>query len=699
MRYLIIIGSLLFFTTSCNSQHEKNDMTEEHKYTNSLVNETSPYLLQHAHNPVNWHPWNEETLAKAKKEDKLLLISIGYSACHWCHVMEHESFEDSAVAKVMNDNFICIKVDREERPDVDQIYMTAVQLMNNRGGWPLNCIALPNGQPFWGGTYFRKDDWKKQILQMANIYKTDKNRVIEFAGRLTKGIQQTENIVENTDEIDFKWKDLDNMVSPWSEKFDNTEGGTNGAPKFPMPNAYNFLLKYGHLSNNPEVSEHVELTLDKMAFGGIYDQIGGGFARYSVDKYWKAPHFEKMLYDNGQLVSLYSEAYLKHQKPLYKEVVFETLEFIERELMAENGAFYSALDADSEGEEGKFYVWNEQELKSLIIEDFSIFKDYYNINGKGLWEHGNYILLRKDSKERIAKKHTISISDLESKIKNWKKVLMGARDKRIRPGLDDKSLTSWNSLMLKGYIDAYMTFGEKHHLDIALKNGNFIINTQMSEDGKLLHSYKDGRSTINAYLEDYSLTISAFIRLYEATFDTKWITYSEKLTEYAIAHFYDTKSGMFFFTSDLDPELVARKMEINDNVIPASNSVMANSLFDLGTILGKDNYKEMSIKMLNNVKPDMDSYASGYANYATLMLKQVSPYYEIAIVGKDAHDKTMQMNTRYNPNTLFIGSFKESNLELLEGKYVEGTTMIYVCENKVCQLPTTEIKQALKQIK
>ena len=699
MRYLIIIGFLLFFITSCNSQHEKNDMTEEHKYTNSLVNETSPYLLQHAHNPVNWHPWNEETLAKAKKEDKLLLISIGYSACHWCHVMEHESFEDSAVAKVMNDNFICIKVDREERPDIDQIYMTAVQLMNNRGGWPLNCIALPNGQPFWGGTYFRKDDWKKQILQMANIYKTDKNRVIEFAGRLTKGIQQTENIVENTDEIEFKWKDLDNMVSPWSEKFDNTEGGTNGAPKFPMPNAYNFLLKYGHLSNNPEVSEHVELTLDKMAFGGIYDQIGGGFARYSVDKYWKAPHFEKMLYDNGQLVSLYSEAYLKHQKPLYKEVVFETLEFIERELMAENGAFYSALDADSEGEEGKFYVWNEQELKSLIIEDFSIFKDYYNINGKGLWEYGNYILLRKEKKERIAKKHTISISDLESKIKNWKKVLMGARDKRIRPGLDDKSLTSWNSLMLKGYIDAYMTFGVKHHLDIALKNGNFIVNTQMSEDGKLLHSYKDGRSTINAYLEDYSITISAFIRLYEATFDTKWITYSEKLTEYAIAHFYDKKSGMFFFTSDLDPELVARKMEINDNVIPASNSVMSNSLFDLGTILGIDNYKEISIKMLNNVKPVMDSYASGYANYATLMLKQVSPYYEIAIVGEDAHDKTMEMNTRYNPNTLFIGSFKESNLELLEGKYMEGTTMIYVCENKVCQLPTAEIKQALKQIK
>jgi len=276
---------------------------------------------------------------------------------------------------------------------------------------------------------------------------------------------------------------------------------------------------------------------------------------------------------------------------------------------------------------------------------------------------------------------------------------MKERDKRIRPGLDDKSLTSWNALMLKGYADSYMTFGEKHHLDVALKNGNFIVNTQMSQDGKLLHSYKDGRSTINAYLEDYSLTISAFIRLYEATFDKKWLTYSEKLTEYAIAHFYDTKSGMFFFTSDLDPELIARKMEINDNVIPASNSVIANSLFDLGTILGKDNYKEMSIKMLNNVKPEMNSYASGYANYATLMLKQIHPYYEVAVVGKDADVKTLELNTKYNPNKLFIGSFGESDLELLEGKYVEGTTMIYVCENKVCQLPTSDIMEAIKLIK
>ncbi|MEC7863455.1 MAG: thioredoxin domain-containing protein [Bacteroidota bacterium] len=674
-------------------------MTKQHKYTNALVNETSPYLLQHAHNPVNWYPWNEQVLEKAKKEDKLLLISIGYSACHWCHVMEHESFEDSVVAKIMNDNFICIKVDREERPDIDQIYMTAVQLMNQRGGWPLNCIALPNGKPFWGGTYFRKEDWKKQILGLSDVYLNDRARVVEYADQLALGIQQVENIGLNTEEVNFRWKDLDNMVSPWSEHFDDTEGGSNGAPKFPMPNAYSFLLKYAHLAKNIEILNHVELTLDKMAFGGIYDQIGGGFARYSTDKSWKAPHFEKMLYDNGQLVSLYAEAYLKFKKPLYKEIVFESLEFIERELTAKNGAFYSALDADSEGEEGKFYVWNEHELKLFIREDFKIFKDYYNINSTGLWEHGNYILLKKKTKNQIAKKYTISVSDLESKIKEWKTILMRERDKRIRPGLDDKSLTSWNGLMLKGYIDAYMAFGEKKHLEVALKNANFIASVQMQKDGKLWHSYKDGRSTINAYLEDYALVSAAFIRLYEATFDKIWLSRAEQLVIYSLENFYDKNSGMFYFTSKLDPKLVARKMEINDNVIPASNSVMANVLYDLGTLLNKDNYKQKAIIMANNVKPDMEKYASSYANYANLMLKEITPFYEVAVIGKQAHTKAMELNKKYVPNKLFIGSFQSSEMGLLQEKYVHGRTMIYVCENKTCKMPTSNIMKAQQLMK
>ena len=698
MRYFILIEILLFFAISCNSQ-QKNEMTEKHKYTNSLVNETSPYLLQHAHNPVNWYPWNEATLAKAQKEDKLLLISIGYSACHWCHVMEHESFEDDEVAKIMNDNFICIKVDREERPDIDQIYMTAVQLMSQRGGWPLNCIALPDGKPFWGGTYFRKNDWKRQITGLANAYQNDRAKVLEFAESLANGIKQVEMVIKNPKQEEFVWQDVNNMVSPWSERFDNTEGGSNGAPKFPMPNAYNFLLRYAHLSNNKEVLEHIELTLNKIAFGGIYDQIGGGFARYSTDRLWKVPHFEKMLYDNGQLVSLYSEGYLKFKKTLYKEIVFESLEFVERELLDETGAFYSALDADSEGKEGKFYVWNETELKLFIREDFDIFKDYYNINNKGLWEHGDYILLKEKTKQEIARKYKISVADLDTKIASWKKILMEERDKRIRPGLDDKSLTSWNALMLKGYIDAYITFGEKHHLDIALKNANFIVNRQLQSDGKLWHSYKNGRSTINAYLEDYSITISAFISLYGATFNEKWLNLSEQMMQYAITHFYDKESGMFFFTSDLDPPLVARKMEINDNVIPASNSVMANALYDLGIILDKEEYKKMSRTMLNNVKEEMSSYGSGYANYANLMLKIIHPYYEVVVVGKDAHEKSLEINKEYKPNKLFIGSFGKSKMPLLEGKFVEGQTMIYVCENKVCQMPTNKIIQAINLLK
>ena len=699
MRYCIAIGVLLFFAISCNSQQTKNEMTEKHKYTNSLVNETSPYLLQHAHNPVDWYPWNEATLAKAQDEDKLLLISIGYSACHWCHVMEHESFEDEEVAKIMNDNFICIKVDREERPDIDQIYMTAVQLMSQRGGWPLNCVALPDGRPFWGGTYFRKNDWLKQIAGLANAYQNDRSKVLEFAEKLSNGIKQVEMVVRNPKQEEFVWEDVNNMVSTWSERFDNTEGGSNGAPKFPMPNSYNFLLRYAHLSNNKEVLEHIELTLNKIAFGGIYDQIGGGFARYSTDRLWKVPHFEKMLYDNGQLVSLYSEGYLKFKNPLYKEIVFESLEFVERELLDETGAFYSALDADSEEEEGKFYVWNETELKLLIREDFDIFKDYYNINNKGFWEHGNYILLRGETKQKIAEKHKISVADLETKITSWKKILMKERDKRIRPGLDDKSLTSWNALMLKGYIDAYITFGEKHHLDIALKNANFIANIQLQSDGKLWHSYKDERSTINAYLEDYSITISAFISLYEATFNEKWLNLSEQMMQYAITHFYDKKSGMFFFTSDLDPQLVARKMEINDNVIPASNSVMANALYDLGIILDKEEYKKMSRTMLNNVREEMSSYGSGYANYANLMLKIIHPYYEVVVVGKDAHEKSLEINKEYTPNKLFIGSFGKSKMSLLEEKFVEGQTMIYVCENKVCQMPTNKVIQAITLLK
>ena len=694
-QWVIIICLLII--TACSGQENNN--IEMKKKGNRLTLETSPYLLQHAYNPVDWHPWNESTLEKAKKENKLLLISIGYSACHWCHVMEHESFEDNEVAKIMNENFICIKVDREERPDIDQIYMTAVQLLNNRGGWPLNCIALPNGKPFWGGTYFRKDDWKQQILQISNIYQKEPEKVEEFAEKLSQGIRQTENIVENPEKESFRKKDLHQMISLWEKRFDKKEGGTSGSPKFPMPNSYQFLLRYGHLTKNLSILNHVELTLNKIAYGGIYDQIGGGFARYSVDEYWKVPHFEKMLYDNGQLVSLYSEAYLKFKNPLYKEVVLETLKFVKNDLMNTEGAFYSSLDADTEGEEGRFYIWNESEVEKIIQSDFKIIKDYYSIGDYGLWEHEKNILIRRKSKEKVARDNSITVELLKNKIENWKKKLLEVRNKRTRPGLDDKSLTSWNAIMLKGFIDAYMTFGKKEHLDIAIKNANFIINKQMQKDGRLFHSYKNNNSTINGYLEDYSLTILSLIRLYEATLDEKWIEYSDHIAKYTISHFYNDTTGMFYFTSDLDPKLIARKTEIHDNVIPASNSVIANALYDLGRLTDNEKYKEISIRIINNINPHMKEYGSGYANYANLILKQVYPYYEIAVIGNNAKETIREINTSYYPNKMFIGSLEESKISLLKNKYVENETMIYICKNKVCDLPTNKIQEALKQIK
>ena len=602
-RTLKLMLPLTLLVCACNGQKKHNSNMKEHPHTNSLIDETSPYLLQHAHNPVDWMAWNDESLAKAKAEQKLILVSIGYSACHWCHVMEHESFEDSTVAAYMNENFICIKVDREERPDVDQVYMNAVQLMTGRGGWPLNCFALPDGRPLYGGTYFPKDQWMDVMAKVAGIWENDREKALEYAANLTKGVSESELISRNTAEAKFTKEAVSEFTETWKSQVDNKEGGPNRAPKFPLPNNYEFLLRYGTLGKDQFILDHVNLTLEKMAFGGIYDQVGGGFARYSTDALWKAPHFEKMLYDNGQLVSLYSEAFQATKNPLYKEIVDETLEFIERELTSTEGAFYSALDADSEGEEGKFYVWQKEELQTLLGDDFEWVKDYYNVNSKGLWEHGNYILLRKDGDEEFAKKQGWKTQELKQKVKVVNALLLKERNKRIRPGLDDKQLTSWNALMLKGYADAYRVFGNKEYLSAALKNADFILEKQKKKDGGLWHNHKEGRSTINGFLEDYCFTIEAFISLYQATFDKKWLDESDALAKYAIEHFHDSESGMFFFNSNADPKLIARKMELTDNVIPSSNSSMAKGLFYLGHYLDNKKYLDISEQMLNNVLP------------------------------------------------------------------------------------------------
>ena len=662
--------------------------------TNALIHETSPYLLQHAHNPVEWYPWNKESLQKAKDENKLIIISIGYSACHWCHVMERESFEDAEVAKLMNERFINIKVDREERPDIDQIYMTAVQLMNQGGGWPLNCIALPNGKPVWGGTYFTKHQWLEQIKEVANFHEQNSQKMKEYAERLAQGIQQSELVSYNKLKPSFKWSQLDGLYKSWKNQFDYNYGGFNSAPKFPLPNNQLFLLRFAELANKEKLHDYVQLTLNEIAYGGIYDQIGGGFARYSTDILWKVPHFEKMLYDNAQLVSLYSEAFTAYGNPLYQEVVEETLAFIERELSHKNGAFYSAIDADSEGEEGKFYVWKKKELKALLGEDYMLFCDYYNVNNTGLWEHDNYILLRNQSDIIFCQNNKLDLNSLQKLKISWRSKLLKQRDQRIRPSLDDKSLTSWNALMCKGYVDAYLSFGKEKYLKKGLKNAQFIIEKQWQKNGALWHSFKNNRSTINGYLDDYAFTIEAFISIYQATFNEEWIARAEKLTHYCIKHFYDSTSGMFFFTSNLDVPLIARKMEINDNVIPSSSSCMANNLFSLGVILDKEEYLNMAEVQLNNIKGDMPNYPSGYSNWANLMLKKVAPFYEVAIVGKKANEKTIKLNQEYYPNKIFLGATHSSSIPLLKNKMVMGQTTIYVCQNKSCKLPTTDIKKA-----
>lgn len=698
MKVALVAACMLIFSCNCNSQRHTDMTTTEHQYTNHLINETSPYLLQHAHNPVDWYPWGDEALQKAKAENKPMLISIGYSACHWCHVMERESFEDTAIARIMNENFICIKVDREERPDIDQVYMNAVQLMTGRGGWPLNCFALPDGRPVYGGTYFPKDQWLVILNSVSNIIKNEPQKAEDYATQLTQGVRQSDLIPMNSEKAEFTKTNLENIYTPWTKHFDHKEGGPNRAPKFPLPNNYDFLLRYAYLSGNSELKDYINLTLEKMAFGGIYDQVGGGFARYSVDDMWKAPHFEKMLYDNGQLVSLYSEAYRATKKELYKEIVYQTLEFIEREMTSPEGAFYSALDADSEGEEGKFYVWKKEELQSILGADFEVIQDYYNINSRGLWEHGNYILLRRQGDEDFAKKHNMSMEALKELVLNANAKLMEARSKRIRPGLDDKQLTSWNALMAKGYVDAYRAFGETHFLEVAKKNLNFILHTQRRDDGGLWHSHKNGRSTINGFLEDYCFTIEALIAMYEATFEVRWLNEAKALANYSLDKFYDDKSGMFFFNSEDDEQLITRKTEVNDNVIPASNSSMAKGLFYLGHYFDNQHYLDVSKQMLNNVKPQMAGYGSGYSNWAILMLHHAYPFYEIAIAGNAALTKRAELEKEYIPNYLLIGTAKDENLPLLEHKYVEGSTKIYVCVNKACQMPVTEVREALVQV-
>lgn len=699
-KIIILLGIILI---ACNSTNKDN--LPAHKYTNELVHESSPYLLQHAHNPVNWKPYGAKALSESAATRKLMIISVGYAACHWCHVMEKESFEDSTVAAVMNEHYISIKVDREERPDVDQTYINAVQLMTGNAGWPLNVITLPDGRPVFGGTYFRKEEWIQALQQIQALYESEPEKLFDYAARLEEGIKSIDLITRNNSEIDFTSYKLEPVLENWKNQLDTVDGGNRGAPKFMMPNQLQTLMRIAWKKEDQLLQKYVQRSLYKMAYGGLYDQVGGGFARYSTDDKWHIPHFEKMLYDNAQLVSLYSEAYKLTQDPLYEQIVKETLAFVAEELTHTEGVFYSSLDADShnaEGvlEEGAFYTFSLEELQEVITKDWALFKDYYNINEYGKWEEENkYVLIRSKKDEDIALAHQITAKELKTKTEAWKSLLSNFRNKRDKPRLDDKTLTSWNALMIKGYVDAYKAFQHKAYLDAALKNGNFIKSKQQKKDGSLYHTYKDGKSNINGYLEDYASVIDAFLALYEVTLEKEWLLQADQLATYTFDKFFDEEKHMFYFTSSEDDAIISRTTDFRDNVIPSSNAIMAKNLFRLAHHFDSDLYRETAQQMLKNVQPEMEKYPVSFSNWIDLLTNYQSNYYEVVVVGKEALPKIQEIHKGYYPNILTAGSKTRDTLPLLNGRYAEQRTLIYVCVDNTCKLPVTKVDEAFKLLK
>jgi uncharacterized protein len=669
-------------------------------FTNRLAAETSPYLLQHAHNPVDWYPWGDEALTKARTENKLLIVSIGYSACHWCHVMERESFEDDEVARLMNEYFVCIKVDREERPDVDALYMDAVNIMTGHGGWPLNAFALPDGRPVYAGTYFPKPQWLGLLRHMAFDYKKEPQKFEEYAAKLIGGIKQLSIVNLPEEKAEFDIDALKAVYASCYPLFDRTNGGKGRAPKFPMPDIYRFLLRYHYITREEPALNHVELTLDKMAKGGIYDQIGGGFARYSTDTKWLVPHFEKMLYDNAQLMSLYAEAWQVTKKPLYKKVVYETAQFIERELMSPESGFYCALDADSEGVEGKFYIWTEKEFNDVVsTEDAPLLREHFGIDEEGYWEEDNNILVAARDVDELAVKYRLSADEIELKITAAKKTLLAEREKRTRPGLDNKILLSWNALALIGFVDAHRIFGDEKFLETAKRNFN-LLQRDFVDGTQLYRTSRNSRSPILGFLEDYAFYIAALIKWYQATFDEIVLHQALALMDVAIEKFGDTESGMFFFTAKDDQELVARKIDTSDNVMPSPNSVMAQNLYALGRYFENDEYLERAKKMLSTVLPPAQEYGPFYSNWASLLACFTSRLTDVAVVGRKAKEILLELEGEYHSLKLVSGkSEEESSLPLLNDKEFSERTMIYVCENRVCSLPVKTAAEALKQLR
>ncbi len=666
---------------------------------NALAGSISPYLLQHAYNPVQWFPWSEDVLLRAKRENKPLIISIGYSACHWCHVMEHESFESEDVAAIMNRGFISIKIDREERPDIDQVYMDAVQLMSGRGGWPLNVIALPDGRPIYGGTYFPRDQWMDVLLQIERMYRNEPARCESYAEELAAGMQRLNDRFVNPSTTNSVSVPVDEILVRWKRQFDLEFGGSDRVPKFPMPDSYRYLLVAGVYCKDTEVMEHVHHSLRMMAFGGIYDQIGGGFARYSTDSAWKVPHFEKMLYDNALLISLYADAYRNSPDPLYADVIHRSIDFIYREMLSPKGGFYSALDADSEGVEGKYYCWSPNELDFLPEEDRVLACDYFNIGSRGYWEHGMHIPLRHDSDAMVAQRHGLDANAFVERIDRIRSSMLNFRSGRVRPGTDDKMLCNWNALMLTACLEAYTSTNCVRAFELANLNLSFFKAHFLSEDKKhLWHCAKevDDRvvKSVSGFLDDYAFAIEALLQWNSVMCDMEALTLAINLAQTVLDEFYDEQSGLCFYTSIKQELVLMRKMEVSDNVIPSSNSVIAHQFSRLHRMTGSPRFAGLAERMLYVMRTEYGNQASWYSRWARLDL-ELAYEEEIVLTGPLAPNGSRAIHATYRPLSLICGSVYGSELPVFSGRHTEAGVRVYVCRQKTCSAPFQNTQEAL----
>jgi uncharacterized protein len=686
--------------------------------SNHLVNETSPYLLQHAHNPVEWYPWGEEALSKAKEEDKPILVSIGYSACHWCHVMERESFEDEDTAAIMNEHFINIKIDREERPDLDHIYMDAVQAISGSGGWPLNVFLTPGCKPFYGGTYFppsrafNRSSWTEVLQSITRLFKEKREEVEAKAEELTQHIGgngflgQAKGVAPLIDAGDmenaFTKDQVESAFNNIMKQADKVWGGFGNAPKFPSTFTINYLLRYYHYYKEDVALKQALLSLDKMIDGGIYDQIGGGFARYSTDREWLAPHFEKMLYDNALITMSLSEAYQITKDEKYRVVVSQTVEFIKRKLMHPDGGFYAALDADSEGEEGKYYVWKYSEIKGLLGEEAELYCEYYDVSLKGNWEGKNILRVLKPLPV-FAEERKLSVDEVRSRLDACSAKLLGERRKRIPPGTDDKIMLGWNALMITALCKACSAFGIEEYKQLAISIYDFIMNKLTKETGsyQLYHTYKNGVAKYPAFLDDYATLINAAIHLQEITSDEKYLLDAQKLIQYVIDNFSDEEAQFFYYTSVQQTDIIVRKKEVYDGAVQSGNSLMAYNLIYLSVVFDTKEWKERALGMVNQLLEMVVKYPTSFAGWAALVVGLKNGVNEIAVVGENYSDLRNRLLEHFIPSKVLQSgnNFTHELFPLLKEKnQVEGKTLLYLCKNYQCNAPTADLKGFINKL-